>query len=68
MQPVQAVPVEPAPAAGPEPGPGPGKDEPPPAETITEPANQTYRALADAGVKVAIAGALVFGAVKVFGK
>jgi hypothetical protein len=38
MQPVQAVPVEPAPAPGPEPGPGPGKDEPPPAETITEPA------------------------------
>ncbi len=38
MQPVQAVPVEPAPAPGLEPGPGPGKDEPPPAETITEPA------------------------------
>src|SRR5918992_2073128 len=38
MKPVQAVPVEPAPTPGPEPGPGPGKDEPPPAETITEPA------------------------------
>jgi hypothetical protein len=34
IQPVQAVPIQPAPAPGPE----PGKDEPPPAETITEPA------------------------------